>query len=336
MVIVSRKLLWMFASAVALRALLCLAVVSLTHHSVSEFAHLRDGDSYIDLADALRGNAFHLSSFDKRVFFGYQALIAGLSYSCISTTITALLLSWASSGIAAVLGAVFFRDNRIGWALVLLTPSYLMYSTLAMSESTLLALTLAGLCLLQRDRDIVGGIFLGFAGLVRPMACFAVLGYLVFFLARSHYRRTLVCAVSAAATVLIGYAAYHYCFGDALQGVRVYSAAGQVFGWPFESLLTTPASLWKKFYIWANVVITVGACFIKSSRLISVWLISNTLFVLCVDDTWGFHEFHRYIIPALPALFWVYRPYLPERTSAWAIVGLLSVVPAVFGLSHSA
>src|SRR5205823_3442675 len=99
-----------------------------------------------------------------------------LGLAGVPVTIAALGVSWLSSAAAAVLSALLFRDRRIGWAMAIIPPSFLTYSTLAMSEASLLALVALGMyCVVRRDALVAGALALGFAGLVRPVACFAVL-----------------------------------------------------------------------------------------------------------------------------------------------------------------
>src|SRR5206468_1683361 len=117
-----------------------------------------------------------LSAFDRRVFVGYPGIIAAISVLGLSLPTASLIVNWLCAGLAASLSALLYRDARVGWVLVFFPPSFLTYSTLAMTEATLLAFTLGGLLLTRRGRWLAGGILLGYAGLVRPVACFAVLG----------------------------------------------------------------------------------------------------------------------------------------------------------------
>lgn len=155
--------------------------------------------------------------------------------------------------------------------MAVLTPSYLLYSTVAMTESTLLAFTTAGLLLAERNA-VGGGVLLGYGGLT-----------------------------------------------------------------PFR----VHVPVWKIVYIWMHVFITVGGCLLLARQALDVkepdrnlallgapWLVGNTLFVFTVGQSWGFHEFHRYILPALPPLLWAYRRYFPTR-----VLSLTAVVAGSFALA---
>jgi hypothetical protein len=352
------ELLLMAFAAIVIRAALFALGTKIHGWSVDEFVFLRDGSSYIHLAQAFRGDQSVLTLFDRRVFPGYPALIATVMSLGVSAPVAALALAWLGTGITAVLTAVLYDDRRLGWAMVMLTPSYLMYTTLVMSEAVLLTFTVGGLVLLYRRRPGAGGILLGIAGLVRPMACFAVLGAALERFRRTPRAAILFCAVSAV-IVGIGLWLMQLWNGDALQNVRIYASddrayAGQLFALPFESLIMTPirlhVPLWKVAYIWTYVALTFIACGLLTreafaaiaseqrlfARLNAPWLIGNTLFVLCIGHIWGFHEFHRFIVPALPPLLWAYRDYYPRRQWPWALIGVGSFAFALFGLLRSA
>jgi len=352
--------------AIALVAILLRGVVAelAVHHygmTAAELSNLRDGDSYIRVGLAMTGDETGLKPFDRRVFPGYPALIALLSAVGLRADMAALVLNWLCTGLAAALSAVLFRDRRVGWAMAILTPSYLMYSTMAMSEATLLAFTTSGLVVAVRGRTLLGGVLLGYAILIRPVACFAVLGYIVYAVTDGKRTRAVVSGLAALAVVMFAAAGLYLWRGDALEGFRLYASdqrayGGEPFTWPFESLIMTPlvvkTTVWKMLYIYAHVAFVLGACFLivtalrergdtpkpaggaALAALAGPWLWTNTLFVLCVGAHWGFHEFHRFIVPALPPVFAAYRRWLPANPVYWIPVAAVSAALAVWGVSH--
>jgi hypothetical protein len=309
----TRDLAIIAGCAVLLHLLVFAAAARLHPWTLKQFAQLRDGGSYINVAKAMLGDAGAMSPYDRRVFLGYPALIALASSFGIASESAALLINWLATGASAAAAAVLFRDRRVGWAMACLTPSYLMYTSMAMSEATLLAITLCGLVCVQRHREGLGGAVLGLAGLIRPMACFAVLGAATATMSRRWQRALAVCAASAV-VVAIGFLAQQRWTGDALRGVAVYAHddrayAGQLFAAPFESLIMTPlryqVPLWKTAYVWLTTIATIVACWSVSTealgpfsrerelaRLAAPWLVGNTLFTLVVGHIWGFHEYH--------------------------------------------
>ncbi len=106
--------------------------------------------------------------------------------------------------------------------MVMLIPHYLINSSLAMTEAPLLALTLGALVLVTSGRFALAGLLFGLAGLVRPMACFALLGALLYSALTNRFRKGLSTALIAAAVVGLGIAILHHYTGDAFRGIRIY------------------------------------------------------------------------------------------------------------------
>jgi hypothetical protein len=358
-----RELAAIAATALILRIVLCVGALQRYDLSMHDLSHLRDGDSYIRVAAAMRGDESELKPFDRRVFPGYPGLIALLRSLGANQDTAALALNWLAGAAAAVLSAVVFRDRRVGWGMAVLTPSYLMYSTLAMSEPTLMAFIMGGLAAALSGHVLIGGLLLGYAGLIRPVACFAVVGCMAYAFAGKKPRRAIITGAAALAVVAAGVLALQAWRGDALEGLRMYASDDRAYGgepltWPFKSLIVTPlaqkTALWKVVYIWAHVAVTLFGCAVAAllirgrGRLAKgaacndaalpwlawPWLWGNTLFVLCVGAHWGFHEFHRFMTPALPPLLWVLRRWIPSSRIFWAVVAALSLALGIWGVHH--
>jgi hypothetical protein len=338
-----RSLCVLFAIAVLLRVGVFLSASQVYHIPLAQYAVKGDGGSYLAYASAILGDSSQLTEYDRRVFPGYPGLIAFGHLCGLSLALSALLIDWVAAGVAVVAAGLLFGERRVAWAMVFLIPHYLTNSSLAMSEAPLLAFTLVGLLLIVRSRHaLMGGVLLGFAGLIRPMACFAVMGVMLALLAERRVRDSLISAACAAAVFGAGVLTLYLLSGDALWGVRIYhdsprTYGGEIFVLPFQSLLTTPirehVSVGFVVYIYAHVVIVLGACALlawralRGSSTISLdllslgWLAGNTLFQLCIGSGWGFRHFPRFAIPAQPALFWGLRPYLPRRVWPWVVAG---------------
>ena len=131
----------------------------LEHLSTFEVASLSDGASYLAYAEGILGDRATLlgDPWSQRVFPGYPAVIALVHLLGVSVPAAALAVNWVASGLVAVATAVLFGDARFGWGMATLTPAYLMYSTMAMSEPTLLLFTLLGLILGERRAPVSAG-----------------------------------------------------------------------------------------------------------------------------------------------------------------------------------
>jgi hypothetical protein len=326
------------------------AASAVYHIPISNYGNKGDGASYIAYARAILGDPSTLTEYDRRVFPGYPALIAAVHLTGVSFPLAGLLVDWISAGVAAAMAGRLFPDRRVAWAMIFLIPHYLMNSSLVMSEAPLLAFTLAGLVAVLERQVIVGAVLLGLAGLIRPMACFAVVALVISLALDRRWRQAMLSIVIPLAVVSAGMLLMHAVTGDALRGVKVYrdspqAYVGRIFEWPFYSLLTTPradhASAWLMLYIYLHVAVVMLAIFVLSGRVRSTdsttrsldqlalaWLIGNTLFQLCIGSSWGFRHFPRFAIPAQPALFWALYPYVPRQKWIWLAAGA-----GVFALS---
>jgi hypothetical protein len=239
--------------------------------------------------------------------------------------------------------------------MVFLLPHYVINSSLSMSEAPMLACALTALLLAVRsDRGfvggIVGGMILGCAALIRPMAVFAALGYIVYRLSRRQPRQAVAFTLACAVVIAAGLFGLHLAFGDALHGMRAYASEpgaynGNVFTWPFGSLILTPlhhpAERAKIPYIAVHVLLVLFGCVTlwrrpgELSKLAATWLTANTAFVLCIGSNWGFEHFPRFTIPAQACLFLAYRHWLPSKMPAWSAAAALMMLQAVWGVANS-
>lgn len=360
----SRGFIAIAAAAIALRAIILVIVCACGRLLPGQYARLYDGNSYLITASAMAGDRSGFNDFHGRVFPGFPAMIALAHAAHLPMPAAAVGIDWICAAATAVLAARLFNDRRVGWAMVMLIPHYLMNSAMALSEAPLLAFSLAGLLLIRRNRMTGGGALLGIAGLVRPMACFALLGAVVAeSIGRSSWLRRLfnisILTGAAGAVVFAGLILVHHWRGDALAGARYYVNSpntydGQLLTWPFHALLMVPGQRHvpasRVAYLWAHAILSLMACGVMARVLIrpkpvpepidwrdalaAPWLWGNTLFALCIGSVWGFECFHRFTIPAMPAMFWALRAILPMRAYAWMIIAFASTLMAVLTVLH--
>jgi len=350
-----RELIAAGVTAVAIRVLFACALMLGTHTSLHGWAMLRDGESYLRVAAAVRGAMDVPNAFDWRVFPGYPLAIGAVGSIGIPLSLSALLLTWGGAGVAAAAGGALFNRRDVAWALAVLLPGYLMYTSIAMSEGLLLGMTTVGLLMATRGRVAIGGLLLGYAGLIRPVACFAVIAFGLWSLHRREIRNALVCGVTALVVVATGWLTWRGWSHGAAQSVALYNQAygNRLLEWPFEALIATPlqspVAAWKVAYIYAHVLLVLVACAFAVRRLLlelprphtqgsmgvlaGAWLLGNTMFAVCVGQYWGFHEFHRFIVPALPALYVVLEPLMPRERVWWVAASIASLAMAAFGIA---
>lgn len=335
--------------ALLTRLLTVVLALHFGHLSLGQYANKGDGESYLRFARWINGDASQLTDYDRRVFPGYPTLIALVGRCGVSLPMAAVGIDVVSAAIVAVFGALTFSDSRIGWAMVVLLPHWMINSSLAMSEAPMLALSMIGVFFASRGRPVDGGIFFAFAGLVRPMACFAAIAMAVGLFWRGKPRSGFALLGVAAALVGVGILLMQHFTGDALHGMQVYANSPRAYGgdllaWPGKSLIDSPvrlnASIGKIIYIYAHVAVVLLALGMLAMwthrdwtnasagrgktewRNIAslIWLGGNTALVLCIGSTWGFAHFPRFTIPAQPALAWAWRDYLPKSKWVWIVV----------------
>ncbi len=349
-----RAYILLFLAAVLSRLLVSTITMVAYHIPLSRYSDKGDGESYKRYALVIRGKPTTFTHYDTRVFPGYPLLIAAADCVGVLPEVSSLLITFLCAGVAAVAAAKLFEDMRIGWAMVFLIPHYVINSSLSMSEAPMLAFTLCGVLLAVRsDQDVLGGLLMGMAGLIRPVAAFAALGYLFYRWRRNESRSAVTFALMAGMVIVLGLLGLHLAFGDAMHGVRAYASEpgaynGNIFTWPFGSLILTPLQhpeqRAKIPYIAIHVLVTFLGCGLLWRRkdssgglsaLAAVWLTANTAFVLCIGNKWGYQHFPRFMIPAQACLFLAYQRCLPRKSFIWCSLAALTMTLAVFGAASS-
>jgi hypothetical protein len=355
----ARELLLMALAAVAFRIILCLLATTTTDTGFSDYAEAGDGIQFIAYARAWLGNTAELDANPvfRRLFPGYPALIALLHHCGVPISVAALVPSWLACGAVPVFCALYFHDRRIGWGTAAFTPSYVLSGSLISTEAMCLLFSLIGLLQLRRGRTVLAGLAFGLGGLFRPVAVFAMIGGLGPEVVAGRWRKVITVTAATGTAVAAGLLSLQWRFGDALMTVHWNSRAygGQILTWPFKSLImtptTTPTASWKVIFVAVHLLVVSVGCILSIkwlrstpetnrwlAQVAALWLCCNTLYVLCIGDVWGFHDFPRFLVPALPPLLWVCRRFLPVRPSIWIAAGILSVtlalIPARWRLLH--
>jgi Gpi18-like mannosyltransferase len=303
------------------------------------------------MAAALLGDRSQFDQYDSRVFPGYPILIAIThTLTRLPISLSALAVTFISAGVAAALAAMLFDDPRIGWAVAFAMPHVWINMSLAMGEAPALALETLGLWLARNGQAIPAGMIFGLGGLTRPVALFALAASFLERLARGRAGRGLVTIVAAGVVFAAGMLLIRTLNGSFLHGVREYSNSrraysGQLFAWPFSSILWIAfhghVGFWRWIYIMAHVLLCLGGCAALARKnsptdlLAFIWLSLNTLFVLCIGlgvGAWGFYHFPRFTIPALPALAWSWRRFLPAAAWVYIPLGTILFVMAVYAV----
>jgi hypothetical protein len=310
---------------------------------------MRDGARYIDYARYLGAGELAAIRELGLTFPGYPLAIL-LIGKLLGNGLAGVALNVGGALLAVLLFQRFAGKRHLSCALAVLPPAWVLYSSMVMTEGLFLAMVMLGILLFTRERN--GPAFLVFSGalLIKLQAVFPLGACLLVLVQRRRFRLAAWACVLAA-LLPAGWAAWcQLVLGDALINLRLYPSMwdGAIFAWPGESLircsLDASIPLWKKLYVWPHVVVTLLACVLMIRRwrrdpraehqlLLTAWLVGNTACLLCLGFIWGFHEFHRYLLPALPPLLIAYERYLPQPAWVYHALGLVAVAMSVFALA---
>lgn len=353
-----RDLAFIALAAVAVRFVVLVAMALKAYDfqkvDLGAYAYRSDGSAYIDNAKRINGEGVP-SAYDSRVFVGFPWLIAmterlGVTYAAGATALGLIL-----PGLMCAAAAAWLRDARIGWAMAVLPPHFVLDTACVMNESLMILLCVTAMMTLRQQAawGLIGAAALFAAGgMVRPMACFAVLGALALLL---QARRPIRAALLAGATVsvlAVLFLTFKHVHWNPLDNARAYDTEklaydGQMFTYPFGAFIQDARTrgvlrlsyLYKLVYlITALVVLALAArAWWRSRRPLDAWALawwgSNLAFVLCIGSHWGVDIAQRSLMWAAPAAYWTLRDWLPTRwwvRLAWA--GL--AVPWVFVTSQ--
>ena len=262
--------------AVALRVLLFVLAARLTHVGFAENAYVNDGGGYIHYGEWIAGRPVVLTDYERRLFPGTPMAIALLLKLGVAPYWAALLPNWLGAAAGAVGAAVLFRSAAVGWATAVLLPDTLVVTAVVASEGLMLGLSVWGLVLARQTRWTAGGLLLGLAAVARPMACFAVVGFVASEWSRRRWRGGWVVGLVSAAVVAVALAWLHGRLGSALTPAREYRDAdsayrGELFSWPFHSLLYytlhDPSGRAKVLFVWAHVGLAFGVVTVLARRV---------------------------------------------------------------------
>lgn len=238
----SRTMLMLAAAAIAVRLLAATIAFVTTDLRPADLGRLRDGAAYLAYASAITDGFAGLAEYDRRVFPGYPLLLALIGAA--RWPLIAVLLNWLAAGAAAALAYRLYDDVRVGWAMAVLTPSYVLYSTTIMFEAVVLLAGVAAVLLMTRGRGVPAGLALGFAAVARPLA--ASFGAACLAVRSWRDRAFLAAAFVTLACVAIAGAWLWWWSGSLASGIDVYRSDTRAYGgdslfaWPFASLIGVP------------------------------------------------------------------------------------------------
>jgi hypothetical protein len=333
-----RTLLALILLAIAARLLVMGASLWLADASISELAILHDGREYQSVAEALptADRLRELPGSYRRFYPGFPMMIRVLSWIA-PMPVAALAIAVA----AAVLAVLLFR--RLGaepWTAALLavfTPSWLVFSSTAMSEGPFLALALWGFLEWRRGRRPLAAIILGASTLVRPVGLLLFLPLWVLEVDRGSWRERLHELIFYAALPFAWALTSMLVWHDPVQQLSSY--VDKDLAWPLASVLVHLVDPGRDPLKLAQVVFTLALAAAAAVALIHryaadrdretlqwlLWLGAHAAFYLVLPSSWVFECLPRFFVTCLPPILVGITPYLPRRGWFLALVSAASI-----------
>jgi hypothetical protein len=335
------------AALIVLSFLLFVLVVSLMRNYFVAVDDFGDSQAYMNLASAIRHWDFY--GIVIKQFWGLPYAMAALSKLTGLSDRTALLVFSFGPSMLAGLMARRLWNGWIAAYFAILNFDWLQRSCLGGSEPLFVCLLFAAFISVRRERWLLASLLASLATVVRPLACFALVGIGLSLLWKRDFRKF---GVATAIGLLVGalYAiplAAH--FGDPLATVNSYHdkawAGGRVFGFPFYAIIKGTLL---ELPPWTNLIFSFGWIFLVSGAVIVMAKSAQfraycrthmveTLFLVpylwCLYTYnyphWARGNFARFAIPILPFVFLSLYRWLPkDRRILWPLGVVSSILAA--------
>jgi hypothetical protein len=320
------------AATLGVRIALIAAACAGAGIGLRQLALFHDGWEYLRMAQAFALlHPRQMAPESLRLFPGYPLAIAlvGLGRRPEVAGLAISLLCAAGCGpLTSRLG----RDPRLAWWMVALTPSWLIYTSTAMSEGLATLLALLALLLTIQARWPQAGALVGLATIVRPASALLMVPLCLEACWRGGWRGLRVAVGCAAVAPLLLLVASGLLWGDALVNLRGYAESGP-FIWPLQSLVENTLSpevhLSRKLLTWGLIGVTFGAAWglwrrwrlgDEAARSLLAWHLSSALFYLLYPSHWLFGSLDRYYSGLWPTTLIGLAPWIPRHH--WLHAGL--------------
>jgi hypothetical protein len=324
--------------ATGLRVLLVAGVLSFTGASAADLASLHDGQHYLAIASALDspGELRALPGHVRRLAPGYPLLVR-LFDLALPLAVAALLVPVLAAGVATWLLRALGASTWTAAYFAVFTPSWLVFSSTAMSEAPFLALTLGGVLLWRRGRGSWAGLALGAATLVRPVGALVFLSLWLLGLRR---RGPVLSAPSLLAWSALPVAwalTSWWLWGNPFEQTAAY--ADKDLSWPLHSMVVGLGQPWHDplkagQVLLALLLAALGGLGLRRRWLATrdparaedgAWLASHLGFYLLLPSSWVFECLPRFLVSCLPPILCGLEPWLPRRKAAVAAAAMASL-----------
>ncbi|MCX7048113.1 MAG: hypothetical protein NTX50_21840 [Candidatus Sumerlaeota bacterium] len=343
----TRHLVILIVLAVGVRIAVIGGSLMWARQDASHYAALHDGAEYQAIACGLFSPAAlrDLQRETQRLSPGYPAAIR-IASALLPASIAALAISVLAAAAAVLLFYLLTRDVWLAAYFAVFTPSWLLFSSVAMSEGLFLALALTGFYLWRKNRPLAAALTLGILTLVRPAGVFV---FAAIWLAqmsgpnRSAKRLAGMAAIYALAP-LIWLAASALIWQTPFRQLDAYWQKD--FAPPFLAIVRELFSFEgerPKQVLTAFTILTNAAAIILLLRQYRdnktagrareetlawlLWIGWIALFILTLPSSWAYRCLDRFFVACLPAMMIGLAPFFPRRW--WAVAAMAAVGVAI-------
>jgi hypothetical protein len=231
--------------------------------SLPQYVSMHDGREYLVYSTRIdEYNLADLPHETTRLFPGYPLAISGLG-RMFGKPLASVAVSVLGALLAVMIFHALFRDFWLSAYFAVFTPSWLLYSSLAMSEGLFLGCSLLGLYLFHQNRDIQAALVLGFATVVRPVGVLLFLAIAVAMFMERDFRALVRFGVVFLVIPLVWAFISKLAWGTFGKNIAtLHSYLERDFDIPLRAIivetLKPQVSLLKKLLVWGHVLLGIG------------------------------------------------------------------------------
>ncbi len=315
------------------RALIIGLIIVLSPMTLETIVHSRDGAAYLNMAKGfIAGNFRIVPPEDTQFFIGYPWVLS-FFLRFLQPWLGVYLFQFLCLAGIVHMGRRFFEDVWVTRWFVFCVPSFVLFTSLNMSEAFAMLLFMAALLAYKENRLGLCSFSLGFAAITRPQTALFLISVLFLHLILSKkYARAGILIFMPALFCLGMFLFNYYSFSDPLWNFKLYGRHEPEFlGWPFQGLITyslgNSVRLFNKLYVLATAAICLGGLFCLglkifrgetdwTYKIVGAWCAIQMIFLMTLNSRWAYLEMTRYLIPVFPGVLMGFEDQIPKKM--WA------------------
>lgn len=291
--------------------------IMLAHSYIHNPAVHIQQDHYADYANAIKRNALttSFSKSDQGLFPGYPIIIWLFSFIVSNTIVAGIIISIISSCAVTWLLWSIFKSTIPAIFSLFFTPVWIKEGAKVATEPIFVALSLLAVYCSLRKKDIITGILVGAAFIIRPIGITLLITFIV--LVRGDVRRTSKIVLGFFIPVVILFLFNYFEFGRTgiLEQFSNQSRYGGIRLGAIQMIIDIYRTIdWKEYRIFVSgifyIFINFGALALlfkfrnesPLNKLMLTWLSLSLLFIFGPCPVTLIDDFGRYTLAGLPAV----------------------------------